>query len=32
MTQLLEKGLPVYLVMEALKGPLAISIEPKERH
>lgn len=32
MTQLLEKGLPVNLVMEALKGPLAISIEPKERH
>lgn len=31
MTQLLENGLPVSLVMEALKGPLAISIDPKER-
>lgn len=29
MTQLLENGLPVNLVMEALKGPLAISINPK---
>ncbi len=28
MTQLLENGLPVSLVMEALKGPLAISIKP----
>ena len=28
MTQLLENGLPVSLVMEALKGPLAISINP----
>lgn len=29
MTQLLENGLPVNLVMEALKGPLAINITPK---
>ncbi|MGE4403440.1 MAG: anaerobic sulfatase maturase [Desulfobulbus sp.] len=28
MTQLLENGLPVNLVMDALKGPLAISINP----